>query len=66
MIISDEKMKKHYDIFTKCIFKDGKINENNIQRAFEMVTSDMLREFQSAAMKVAFDSANNISHLELK
>jgi len=66
MIISDEKMKKHYETFVKCVFHDGKFNDKNLQRAFEMVTSDMLREFQSAAMKVAFDAANNISHLELK
>ena len=66
MVISDEKMNAHYEAFIKCAFHDGKFNNTNLRRAFEHVTANMLREYNSAVMKVAFDAANQISNFEFK
>jgi hypothetical protein len=66
MIMSQEKMDKHYDTFVKCVFRDGKFNDANLKWAFEHVTADMLREVQNQCMKIAFDAANNIANSEVK
>lgn len=66
MIISDEKMKKHYETFVKCVFHDGKFSDANMKRAFELVTREMMLEVRDAAKNAAFDAAHNISHLEVK
>jgi len=66
MIMSREKMDKHYETFVKCVFHDGKFCDNNLKRAFEHITGDMMREVQNECMKIAFDAANNIANSEVK
>lgn len=66
MIMSKEKMDKHYETFVKCVFHDGKFCDNNLKRAFEHITGDMMREVASACSKRAFEAANDISSVEVK
>lgn len=66
MIISEAKMQKHYETFVKCTFLNGKFSDENMRRAFETVTTDMLRELKDETTKLAFAGANAVSNAELK